>query len=277
MRLISDLKLLSFAAVLSVGSLLVSSYVRAADTGEAPGLATEQGGPAILKADVFSRDGKTLLFNFTRVVQVEGSKVNVTREFAYPGGKLAVREHVTYEMKQLVSFDLQELQIGATGCVRVVRDLQIPGRPAGLEICYAREPGSRPKVRNEPLRDNTLIADMVGDFLAKHWDELVKGVKVRCRLVAMHRTETIGFTFVRAQESEIGSQKVLMVKMEPTSSIVAALIDPLTFAVEFAPSHRVLQYQGRTSPKMQAGSKWKDLDALTVFYWNSTNQISHAR
>jgi hypothetical protein len=30
----------------------------------------------------------------------------------------------------------------------------------------------------------------------------------------------------------------------------------------------VLQYDGRTTPKLKDGSKWKDLDAATVFDWD---------
>jgi hypothetical protein len=31
--------------------------------------------------------------------------------------------------------------------------------------------------------------------------------------------------------------------------------------------HRVLQYTGRTTPKIKFKSGWKDLDAVTVFDW----------
>jgi hypothetical protein len=30
----------------------------------------------------------------------------------------------------------------------------------------------------------------------------------------------------------------------------------------------VLQYVGRTTPKLKEGNKWKELDALTVFDWD---------
>jgi hypothetical protein len=60
---------------------------------------------------------------------------------------------------------------------------------------------------------------------------------------------------------------VLLVKMEVSSLLLAALVDPLYFTIEKAAPHHVLQYVGRTLPKIQAGTKWKDLDAVTIFDW----------
>jgi len=55
--------------------------------------------------------------------------------------------------------------------------------------------------------------------------------------------------------------------MEPTSPIIARLIDPVIFTVEKDGPHRVLQYVGRVTPKTKAGTKWADLDATFVFDW----------
>jgi hypothetical protein len=57
--------------------------------------------------------------------------------------------------------------------------------------------------------------------------------------------------------------------MEPTSPVISALVDPIHFTMQKAPPHRILQYVGRTTPKIQAGGKWRDLDAVTVFDWDS--------
>jgi len=57
--------------------------------------------------------------------------------------------------------------------------------------------------------------------------------------------------------------------MGASSPIIAALVDPLYFTVEKVPPHRVFQYAGRTTPKIRTGGKWNDLDAVTVFDWDS--------
>jgi hypothetical protein len=57
--------------------------------------------------------------------------------------------------------------------------------------------------------------------------------------------------------------------MEPTSLIIARLVDPLFFTLEKDGQHRVLQYTGRVTPKTRIGNKWDDLDATVVFDWPS--------
>jgi hypothetical protein len=81
----------------------------------------------------------------------------------------------------------------------------------------------------------------------------------------------VGFTFVKPSEPAGQGGDALTVRMEASSPFVAALVDPLIFKIEKAAAHRVLQYFGRTTPKIQAGSKWKDLDAVTVFDWGSAH------
>ena len=62
---------------------------------------------------------------------------------------------------------------------------------------------------------------------------------------------------------------LVRIKMEPTSRLIAALVNPLHFDVEASPPHRVLEYSGRTTPKIKVSGKWEDLDAVTVFEWKA--------
>jgi hypothetical protein len=73
---------------------------------------------------------------------------------------------------------------------------------------------------------------------------------------------------VKESETTRNGKPVLRIKMEPTSFIIAQLVDPLYFVVEKHGAHRILQYLGRTTPVVKNGSKWKALDADTVFEWN---------
>lgn len=56
-------------------------------------------------------------------------------------------------------------------------------------------------------------------------------------------------------------------EMRPSNWLVQRFVDPIIFTVELAPPHRVLQYLGRTTPKVRKGNAWEDLDALSVFAW----------
>ena len=79
----------------------------------------------------------------------------------------------------------------------------------------------------------------------------------------------MGFTFTKDAASSWQGRQVLLIRMEASSRFIAALVNPLVFMIEQAPPHRVLQYVGRTTPKIQTGGKWKDLDGVTVFDWDS--------
>ena len=246
----------------------VSGFGAAAPPSEGRKLMYEE--PTLLGASIYPQpfDGKHLLFSFKRVANRSGSTLKVQRDFTYTDGHPAVRERVGYEGDALVSFELEDLQTGAAGSAKIRRD---PANPAQGSIQFEsrKQAGARPKTSTEPLKENTLINDMVGPFLASHWDELARGQEVRCRVIVVSRRETVGFTFVKSSEPAKPSGDTITVKMEATSAFIAALVDPLVFQLELAPPHRVRQYVGRTTPKIQAGSKWKDLDAVTVFDWRS--------
>lgn len=209
-----------------------------------------------------------LLFKFKRQAARSGATLNVLREYTYPDGKLAARERVVYEGDNLVSYQLEELQTGAGGSAKIRRDPKNPAKGT-LKFEYRKEAGgaNRPKAGDEQLKPDTLMNDMVAPFLLSHWDSLIAREKVKCRYIVIPRIETVGFTFTKESESTWKGREVIVLRMEPTSPIISALVDPLYFTIEKASPHRVLQYVGRTTPKIKVGGKWKDLDAVTVFDW----------
>jgi hypothetical protein len=58
--------------------------------------------------------------------------------------------------------------------------------------------------------------------------------------------------------------------MQPTSFLIAAFVDPLYFNVERDGRHYVLDYTGRTTPRIEDDGQWKDVVAFTVFDWPPT-------
>jgi hypothetical protein len=239
-----------------------------AETPNAGGAVLKYEEPKLLTGAIYASGSKQLLFKFKRTATRSGSSLKVQRDFTYPDGKLAAREQVVYDGDSLVSFTLDESQVHAAGSARIRRASQNPSKGT-IEFEYAAQIGGRVKTRTETLAENTLIGDMVGPFLAAHWDALLRGEKVRCRYLVIPRRETVGFTFGKASDSKWQGHDVLTVRMEPSSLLIEALVDPLFFTIEKTPPHHVLQYVGRTTPKIQAGAKWKDLDAETVFDWES--------
>jgi hypothetical protein len=223
--------------------------------------------PKSLTGAIYERgtDRQKLLFRFKRMVTRSGLTRRVVRDYTYPDGKAAAEEEVVYEGTNLVSFVLREFQSGAVGSAKIRRSTT--SGEGSVQLDYIKSPGSTTKSHTETLRESTLIADMVAPFLVDHWEALMRGEKVKCRFIAVERAETVGFTFVKEGGSDAKNAEVVSIKMEPTSRIIAAIVDPLYFRIEKAPPHRVLQYSGRTTPKINIRGKWEDLDAVTVFDW----------
>jgi hypothetical protein len=226
--------------------------------------------PKHLTASIYAlgSESQRLLFKFERKATRSASTLNVERDFTYPDGRLAACEKAVYHGNDLVSYCLEERQSGAEGEATIRRD---PGDPAKgiIRFEYSKEPrsGAKPHTHTESLRENTLVNDMVGPFLADHWDEIARGDKLRCRYIVVPRAETVGFTFSKSLDPSGEDGKAVIIKMEPTSRIIGALAEPLYFTVESAPPHHVLRYTGRTTPKLESAGKWRDLDAVTVFDW----------
>jgi hypothetical protein len=224
--------------------------------------------PKLLTATIYAKDSRKVLFKFKRTATRAGSKLSALREYTYPDGKPAARERVTYNGNNLATYTLEELQIGAAGSVLVRRE---PGNPpkGDLRFAYTKDVSAadKPKVSTEAMRNDCLVSDMVATFLESRWAELAKGEKVKCRYVVVPRRETVGFTFLRDSEATYQGRKAVIIRMEATSPIIAALVDPLYFTVEKEAPHRVFQIVGRVTPKIKVGNAWEDLDAVVVFDW----------
>ncbi len=249
--------------------------VHAADAAPTNGPVSMFEGPRELTGTVYAKDSGTnkVLYTFKRRATTSGTKVNVLREYMNPDGTPAARERVFYDGDKLISYELDELQIGAGGSVRVLRDPANPGKGT-LAFDYNKDVHDTNSVKtsSESLHGativpDTLVGDMIAEFIKIHWNEIFRGEKVRFRYVVVPRRETVGFTFVKDSDTTIAGQPALVVRMEATSPIIAALVDPLYFTVEKASEHRVSKYVGRVVPKIKKGDKWEDLDAVVLFDW----------
>jgi hypothetical protein len=224
--------------------------------------------PKSLTATIYSLDRKIVLFKFSRRSTRSGNQLEAIREYAYPDGTLAARERVLYNGDDLQSYELQELQTGAYGRAIVTPNTENPaGNVLSFESSKNLASRARPTRRSETLRNDTLNYDMVGQFLAEHWDALMRGEELKCRMIVAPRAETVGFRAIKESETQWQGKPIVILRMEPISPLIRALVDPLHFKVEKDIPHRVLEYSGRTTLKIKSGNKWEDLDAVTVFDW----------
>jgi hypothetical protein len=205
---------------------------------------------------------KQELFTFRRTATNSGTTINVVREFNLPDGTLVARERVTYEKGQLKFFELEEMQIGAKGTATVRSEA------GGVKMNFDYAQGTTKKTDSEKFVNGILVSDMVGPYIAGHWDALTNGTVVKCRLVSVSRAETVGFKFYKDSDTTWQGKPAIIVTMVPSSFIIAQLVAPLHFVVEKDPRHRVIQYIGRTTPSIRKNGKWEEVDAVTMFDWN---------
>jgi hypothetical protein len=212
-------------------------------------------------ATIFARGSnrKTVLFKMKRTISHDANHLNVLREFTYPDGKVATREHVTYQGNNLVACEQDEPQIDSKGTAKVVRD----GNKTKLVLEYIK--GGKRKTSTENYSPDMLNNDMMGPFLLTHWKEIANGQTVKFRYISFSRTETIGFEFTKERDAVENGKPVVIVKMTPSSAFIAAFVDPLIFTIQKDAPYHVLAYDGRTPLKIKQGDKFKELDALTVF------------
>ena len=80
-------------------------------------------------------------------------------------------------------------------------------------------------------------------------------------------TVAVKLTVARATDGLAELTTPVVLKFLFTTCESPALIDPLFFTIQKEGKRRILEYVGRTTPKLREGKKWKDLDAVTVFEW----------
>jgi len=211
-----------------------------------------------------------LLFTFRRSAQVTNEITSVSCDYFSPDGSMAVAEKFVYDQDALSSFEIDQFQIGAKGSGAVVVDKNDPlKRRLVLKWTTTHDGKSETKSSSEYLRNDTLVSDMIPGFIVKHWDELAGGKEVAFRCIIPSRLETVGFELVKDSETDWHGKKVLRLRMKASNFFAARLVAPIFFLVESEPAHRVLEYTGRTAPKLRKGKKWRDLDARVISDWQT--------
>jgi hypothetical protein len=219
--------------------------------------------PAHLTGTIYEKDVSPLraLFTFRRTAKQDGSATVVSREYAYPDGRPAARETVRYERNELVRVELDELQIDAKGKAFLQR---VEGGSQKTLIQFEYQTGSGPKAKIsssvETQQGVVLVNDMIPGFLVANWDDLIQGRVVRFRYLVIPRLETIEFKLDKTETTQLQGRSVVRVRMRPVNRVSQMMIAPIVFTVESDAPHRILQYTGRTTPRIQRGARWQELE-----------------
>jgi hypothetical protein len=207
------------------------------------------------------------MFHFTRTVEHHGSEVVAHLRYDYADGRPAVQETVTYEGGHLDRYVERNLQNGSHG------ELQVERNGKNLRVDYAFTPaGPRARARHKVERfvgdhASVLVDDQLVPFILRHWSSLSDGASVPFQYVVLSRTETVAFALRRVGEIHWHGVPAVDIAMAPTGLLTSLLVKPVHFILEKDGRHHLLEYQGRTLPKIERSGSWRNLDAVTIFHW----------
>lgn len=236
-------KLLGLVLLLNLSGLGAPAAFALSDTGKAFELEGAQGTPLFFYKKDVDVKGETEIFTSTYADAAGKALVIETSEFAKNGERLIVK-----------SYKISQKQLGAEGAVEV--------KDGKAHFTYMRD--GKTKTSDEKVGDDFIVGPSIVNYIQSNWSTITAGKKIKGRLAVADRLETVGFEYFKDGEEDVKGEKAVVVKMKPSSFIIAALVNPLYFYIS-NDGKRLLQMKGRTQVKRQDGSKWKDLDALTVY------------
>lgn len=239
-----------------LGSLLGSRIALAGDD------------PSFL-AKVFDQDSKKqkLLFTYKHESELKANSRVVTNTYNDKDGGLAAVETIEFvgggDNEKVQTYKMSQKQLGAEGIVEV-KDGQV-------KFSYSK--GGSTKSGEERLTDDFVVGPSVTAYLQKHWSEITSGGKVKVRFAVPDRAETVGFEYFKDHEETIDGKKAFVLKMKPSSFLIAALVKPLFFYYS-TDGKQLYEVHGRTQVKQKVDGSWRDLDAVTVYEYAAAGAIN---
>lgn len=199
-----------------------------------------------------------VLYNFSAKHSEKDGKENVVGTFTSPDGQEVVRDEAILDGSNVVRDEIHQNQIGQSGLIEV-KD----GR-----IYFTKTTDGKTSTSDEKLGDTFVVSANFQKFIKDHWEQIAAGKTVSFRYGVWDRKETVGFEIFKNGEEKLGDKDVLVLKMKPSSFVIAALVKPLFFKYPVDGSH-LLEMNGRVPPKSKSGDSWKDLDAEVVYSYDA--------
>jgi hypothetical protein len=217
-------------------------------------LTTHASVPMAVKGKVYDLDMKNVLFTYDHKTNGQGEDKIVNNVFQAPDGATVATEKTVVKGKNLVSYEVEQKQVGTVGKVEVQGDR--------VNFSYTKE--GKTKSDSEKLKGNLVVGPTLIPFIRENWQTLLGGKEIDVRFGVPDRLETVGFTLKKVEDKDYNGQKAVVIRMKATSFIIAALVKPVHFTLS-ANSDRLLEMRGRTVPKKKEGDSFKDLDAVVVY------------
>ncbi len=215
------------------------------------------------KADLFEQNSKREKKLFT--LQVE----DVAADAANPGaegtvvtykdleGNVVVQENAWAKGADLVKTEIQQKQTGQKGIIEV-KD--------GKVFFTKVDSDGKSSTKEEKMGKTFVVSATFQKYVHANWEAISSGKEVEFRYGVWDRQETVGFEVFKIGEEKIGEQNAIVLKMKPSSFLIAALVKPIIFKFA-ADGSKLLEMNGRVPPKKQDGKSWKDLDCEVTYQY----------
>lgn len=199
-----------------------------------------------------------LLYTLTHKEVINGKMMDVTNTYQDTKNVTVVEEIIKLEGDIIHSFILNQKQINKA--FQFTRTEKV--------ITFSEMATDLKKNKSEELDQKlpTISGPATVPLIKSNWEKLLKGETIETRFAALERLETVGFKFFKEEEKILNGKNVVVIKMKPTSFVIAALVKPvlLTFDKEKA---ELIELTGRTVPKILIDGDWKDLDAEITYHY----------
>ncbi len=171
-----------------------------------------------------------------------------------PSGQVVIEERGQVKAGQILRYEIDQKQLGQRGLVEVKEG----------KIYFTKMADGKSSTESEKLTENFVMGPNFFQFIKNNWSAISSGKTVSMRWGVWDRQETVGFEVFKTGDTTVDGQKAILLKMKPSSFVIAALVKPLIFTYAVDGSHLLIQ-NGRVTPKKKDGSSFKDLDAEMVY------------
>ena len=204
-----------------------------------------------------------LLFTYQHASESKGDVRTVTNTYKDKDGGIAAIETVEFvkdgDREKVRRYHMSQKQLGAEGDVEVKDG----------KVLFTYKVDGTEKKAEEKLTDDFVVGPAVTAHLQRNWATIVKGDKVKVRFAVPDRKETVGFDYFKDREETINGTKTFVIKMKPSSFLIAALVKPLYFFYT-TDGEKLVEVHGRTQVKQGVSGSWKNLDAVTTYEYEET-------
>lgn len=207
----------------------------------------------ISKGVVYDKEGKEKEFTYERYQEIKGDTVHDRAIYKDMDGDVLTVEKAQIKNGKIIRYDMDQKQLKQEAWIETTDDKVTFNLKKFRKKNY-------PQTIDRP--DNFIVGLQIVPTIHENWDKLAKGDSVEVSLGVWYRQEAIEFKL--SHDKEKSSDKMFVVKFNPSSMFIRAVVDPLYF--NFDPKTKnLLTYQGRTTPKQKRGRSFYDFDGLTKY------------